>query len=448
MTKRYLEVSPDAGQKQEVGYEAWLRAEGIPFVDADAAAAYRERVTLFTDALQLKRRPDRIPVCPSPGFFPNEYAGITMFEAMYDYQALSRAVEKYHDDFKPDAYNAASTVVPGKMLDILDLKIYQWPGHGVGLEREYQYVEGEYMKAQEYQDLIDDPTAFFLNVYFPRIFGALTPLSTLPLFPPVNEIPLVPPMVFPFAAEGMKASLKALELAGEEALRWRGALKEMGLRIMAKGYPSFGGGITKAPFDVIGDSLRGTRGVMIDMFRHPEELKEACERITPIMVKYAVAGCRASGHFMPYIPLHKGADGFMSKEQFRTFYWPTLRKLIIGLVNEGLVPKLFAEGSYNDRLEEICDVPKGKVLWWFDRTDMIKAKQTVGQVACLCGNVPLDLLCTGTPDDVRAYCRELIAVAGAGGGFIFSSGAGMQGSRPANVKAMMEAAREYGVYRK
>ena len=62
--------------------------------------------------------------------------------------------------------------------------------------------------------------------------------------------------------------------------------------------------------------------------------------------------------------------------------------------------------------------------------------------------MPLDLLCTGTPDDVRAYCRELIAVAGEGGGFIFSSGAGMQGSKTANVRAMMEAAREYGVYRK
>ena len=82
------------------------------------------------------------------------------------------------------------------------------------------------------------------------------------------------------------------------------------------------------------------------------------------------------------------------------------------------------------------------------KTDMKRAKQTVGQVACLAGNVPLDLLCTGTPDDVRVYCRELIEAAGEGGGFILSSGAGLQGSKVANVKAMMEAAKEYGVYRK
>jgi hypothetical protein len=448
MKKRFLEVSADAEQKQEARFAAWLKAEGIPFVDSGAAAAYRERVTLLKDALQLERIPDRIPVCPSPGFFPNEYAGITMYDAMYDYHALGRACEKYHDDFRPDAYSAPTTVVPGKVLDILDLKLYQWPGHGVGLEREYQYVEGEYMKTHEYQDLIDDPSAFFLNVYFPRVFGSLKPLETLPLFPQVNEIPLVPSFAIPFAAESMKSSLEALGRAGEEALRWRAALWEMGRKIMGKGYPSFAGGFTKAPFDVIGDSLRGTRSVMLDMFRCPDELKEACERLTPIMVKCGAAACRATGHIMPFIPLHKGADGFMSRNQFRTFYWPTLRKLIIGLINEGLVPQLFAEGAYNDRLEEICDIPKGKALWWFDRTDMKRAKQTVGQVACLAGNVPLDLLCTGTPHDVRAYCRELIDVAGAGGGFILSSGAGLQGSKAANVKAMMESAKEYGIYKK
>ncbi|MEW6669568.1 MAG: uroporphyrinogen decarboxylase family protein [Thermodesulfobacteriota bacterium] len=448
MKERFVEVSAEAENKQEARFAAWLKAEGVPFADTAAAAAYRERVGLLKDALQLKRVPDRIPVCPSAGFFPNEYAGITMYDAMYDYGALGRAWEKYHDDFRPDAYNGPTTVVPGKVLDILDLKLYRWPGHGVSREREYQYVEGEYMKAQEYQDLIDDPTAFFLNLYFPRIFGSLKPLETLPLFPQVNEIPLVPPFVIPFAAEGMKAALESLGRAGEEALRWRGALREMGGRIMGKGYPAFAGGMTKAPFDVIGDSLRGTKGVMLDMFRCPDELKAACERLTPIMVKCGVAACRATGHIMPFIPLHKGADGFMSRDQFRAFYWPTLRKLIIGLVNEGLVPQLFAEGAYNDRLEDICDIPRGKALWWFDRTDMKKAKQTVGQVACIAGNVPLDLLCTGTPDDVRTYCRELIDVAAARGGFILSSGAGLQGSKVANVKAMMESAREFGVYGK
>lgn len=445
MKERFLEVSPEAEKKQEERFNIWLKGEGIPFEHADAKAAYRERVTLMKDAIQLCQRPARIPVCPSAGFFPMQYAGITVYDAMYDYQALGKAWEIYHQDFEPDAYNGPTTIVPGRVLDILDLKLYRWPGHGVSREREYQYVEDEYMKAEEYQDLIDDPTAFFISVYFPRIFGALKAFTTFPLLPPINEIPLVPPMVMPFGTEDVKVAFERLAQAGEEALRWRAAVREIGGRIMGKGFPAFSGGFTKAPFDVIGDSLRGTKGVMLDMFRHPDELKEACERLIPSMVKCAVGACSATGHIMPFIPLHKGADGFMSQEQFRTFYWPSLRKLIIGLINEGLVPQLFAEGAYNDRLEVISDIPKGKVVWWFDRTDMKRAKETVGKVACLAGNVPLDLLCTGTPDEVKTYCGELIDVAGPDGGFILSTGAGIQGSKKENVKAMMEFSKEHGI---
>jgi hypothetical protein len=251
MKERFVEVSGDAEKKQEERFHTWLSGGGIPFADANAEAAYRDRVTLMKDAIQLRSRPKRIPVCPSAGFFPMQYAGITMYDAMYDYQALAKAWDIYHQGFEPDAYNSPTTIVPGKVLDILDLKLYQWPGHGVSREREYQYVEDEYMKAEEYQDLIDDPTAFFLNVYFPRIFGSLKPLASFPLLPPVNEIPLVPPAVMPFGAESMKAALASLSEAGEEALRWRGAVREIGLRIMGKGYPAFSGGFTKAPFDVI-----------------------------------------------------------------------------------------------------------------------------------------------------------------------------------------------------
>ena len=442
MKPRFVEVSKDAEAKQEERFAVWSAGEGIPFVDKAAESAYRERVGLLKDALQLRKKPSRVPVCPSWGFFPMEYAKVTNLDAMYDYGALGTAWEIFHRDFEPDAYNAPSTIVPGKVLDILDVKLYQWPGHGVAKEREYQFVEGEYMKRGEYQDLIDDPSGFFLNIYFPRIFGSLKSFETFPLLPPVNEIPMFAPMAMPFAAEGMKGAINALTRAGEEGLRWRAAVRDIGFRIMGKGFPAFSGGMTKAPFDVIGDSLRGTKGILLDMFRCPDELKEACDRLTPLMVKCAVAVCKATGHIMPFIPLHKGADGFMSEEQFKTFYWPSLRKLAIGLINEGLVPQLFAEGAYNERLDIISDLPKGKALWWFDRTDMKRAKEKVGRTSCIAGNVPLDLLCTGTPEQVTAYCRELMEIASSDGGFIFSSGAGMQGSRPENVRAMMNAAKQ------
>jgi hypothetical protein len=43
-----------------------------------------------------------------------------------------------------------------------------------------------------------------------------------------------------------------------------------------------------------------------------------------------VSASKASGNPGVFIPLHRGAHGFMSLKQFETFYWPSLKKLILG----------------------------------------------------------------------------------------------------------------------
>jgi hypothetical protein len=447
MRERWIQPSPDAAGKRAELIESWHAAAGVEFASAEAKQTYQERVALMADAIEMKKVPARVAVCPSAGHFPLDYAGVSWREAMYDYDRLAYAWEKYYDDFCPDSYVGPATVVPGRAVETVGFNLYKWAGHGLADHQEYQFVEKEYVKAEEYQDLIDDPTGFFLSVYFPRVFDNLHALDKMPLLPPVHEMLMVPPALAPFAGEDVHTALELMADAGEESVRWFTALGSVGARIMGRGFPAGGGGVSKAPFDVIGDSLRGTRGVLLDMRRHPDELLEACERLVPFMVKYGVSSCRATGHLVVFMPLHKGADGFMSDQQFRTFYWPSLRKVIIGLVDAGLVPQLFAEGSYNQRLEVISDLPKGTTVWWFDRTDMTRAKQTVGRVACLTGNVPLDVLCAGTPDDVKEYCRKLIDTAGKDGGFILATGAGIQGSKPANVKARIDFSKGYGVYR-
>ena len=447
MKKRWTEVEAGAKEKQEQQFATWLSGRTVPFEDSKAEQAYKERIGLLKDAIQLRRPPSRVPICPSPGFFPIGYAGSTPYEAMYDYDALVRIWKKYCNDFAPDAYNAPATIVPGKVLDLLDFTLYKWPGHGVPKEWPYQFVEKEHMKAEEYQDLIDDPSGYFLRGFFPRISGALKPFEKVPLFPLVHEILAVPPALFPFGTPELQKALQDVMEAASEASRWVKKVRSLNESIMGKGYPTYSGGFSKAPFDAVGDTLRGTTGVMMDMYRHPDELLEACERLTPFMVKAGVAAGKANNHSLIFIPLHKGGDGFMSDKQFRTFYWPTLRKVILGLVNEGLVPLLFAEGGYNSRLEVISDLPKGMTVWWFDRTDMVRAKETVGKVACIAGNVSLSLLCTGTEGEVRDYCKRLIDTAGKDGGFILSTGAGMEGAKPENVRAMIDFAKEYGVYK-
>ena len=137
----------------------------------------------------------------------------------------------------------------------------------------------------------------------------------------------------------------------------------------------------------------------------------------------------------------------MSEEQYKEFYWPSFRKVIMGLIEEGVVPMLFAEGKYNNRLEIIKDLPRSGVVWYFDQTDMFKAKEILGDTACLMGNVPTSLLCTGSPRDVKEYCRKLIEIVGKGGGFILAGGAMIDKGKLENLHAMTDAVFEYGVYK-
>jgi uroporphyrinogen-III decarboxylase len=183
------------------------------------------------------------------------------------------------------------------------------------------------------------------------------------------------------------------------------------------------------------------------MFRQPENLQEAMEILTQMNIDCGLQMANASGIPMVFFALHKGDDTFMSDKQYEEFYWPTFRKVIMGLIDEGCVPYLFAEGRYTNRLKTIKDLPRGKVVWYFDQTDMLKAKELLGDVACIAGNVPASLLRTGTPRAVKEYCRKLIEVCGEGGGFILTGGASIDKGDSDNLRAMMESAEEDGVYK-
>jgi len=87
------------------------------------------------------------------------------------------------------------------------------------------------------------------------------------------------------------------------------------------------------------------------------------EVLTPLMIQMGINSAQATGNPLIFIPLHKGADGFLSDDQFRKFYWPTLREVILGLIEGGCIPLPAAEGGYSSRLEVVKDLPRGKTVW-------------------------------------------------------------------------------------
>jgi len=451
MEKKWEEMSAD--EKQEGLFQRWLspkdpEGNDLTFQSPEAEKLYKERATRIKDAIQLKKLPDRVPVFTIPSLFPALYAGFTPRDVMYDYDKCYTAWKKYFLDFEPDAHGGCVAPGPGKLFDILDYKLYSWPGHGVSPEHSYQCLESEYMSADEYDALIQDQSYFLSNTYPQRIFGALEPFKMLPNLTGMAEMYGAAIPFIPYGLPPVQEAYKALLEAGAEALKWAGKIL-VGFETEMKqlGFPPYQGGATKAPFDMIGDTLRGTKGIMLDMYRQPDKLLQALDAITPMMIQMGAGAAQMNGNPLIFIPLHKGADGFLSDEQFKKFYWPSFRKVIMGLIAEGVVPFCWAEGGYNTRLEVIRDLPKGKTAWLFDLSDMAKAKEILGDVACISGNMPLSLLQLGTTQDVKDYCKKLIDTAGKGGGFIMANGAFFDDVKPENLKAMIDFTKEYGVYK-
>ena len=450
MEKKWEEMSAD--EKQEAQFQKLLapkdpEGNDLQFQSPEADANYKASINRIKDAVQLKKTPDRVPVTILPSMFPYINAGMTVEEAMYDYDKCTAAFKKFMLEFKPDMNIGASAPGPGKFYEILDYKLYAWPGHGVAPEHSYQCNEGEYMTAGEYDLLITDPSFYFRNFYLPRVFGALEGFTMLPPLTSILEMYGVAFNFIPYALPPVQGTFKALFEAGAEALKWAMAMGGSDVELKSLGFPNILGGFTKAPFDVIGDTLRGTRGIMVDMYRQPDKLLKAMEALVPIMIGMGIGASQQTGNPQIFMPLHKGADGFLSDEQFKKFYWPTFKAVILGLIEGGCIPFPALEGHWASRLEIIQDVPKGKTMWMVDQTDMAKAKETLGKNACLIGNVPSSTLKLGTPDEVKDYCRKLIDTVGKGGGFIMGNGAFFDEAKPENVKAMVDFTREYGIYK-
>ena len=428
--------------------ENWCSGEGIDFINEEAEAAYKRRAGRIADVIQLKT-PDRVPVVPSFGMFPFLDNGLTSEEAVFDYEKADRAAMKTLEELKPDMFLGSGYAFPAPLFEALGYRQLKWPGREIPPHYVYQFVEDEYIKAEEFYDhFLDDPSDFMIRSYLPRVCKQLEPLKRIRPF--AESFGYYLTMCGSYAYFGIpevQEALKALMKAGEESLKWVTILNKQAERILSSGFPLYEGGESAAPYDLVGDWFRGTVGVMTDMYRCPDKLLAVMEKLVPISIKMGLDLARDTGHPIIGFMLHKGADGFMSPEQFETFYWPPLKKIAMGLIKEGFVPMLFCEGDYTSRLETIADMPAGKCIYMFENVDWARAKEVLGKTGCIRGGVPPSLLFSGTVQQVKDQIKWIVDVVGKGGGLIVDCGIWFDEARHENVKAMVEFTKEYGVYR-
>jgi hypothetical protein len=412
------------------------------------AALFHEKEKRVYDAMQLKV-PDRVPVVLwDVPLLACKYGGLPYSAAYYDAIAWKAAFKKMFADIMPDGWAVANRE-SGVALEATGTRFTRWPGGNLPPNIANQVVEQEFMKEDEYDQFLADPSDFIVRVWLPRVYSSLEPLAKLP--PLMNLGSSLAMVSTIFASEEFVNLAQAMKRAGEASQKWGFEVGHMDEEMASLGFPeiplSLGG--VQPPFSYFSNNFRTFQGVVMDMFRQPKKLKAALSRIMEYRIATAVPAVKKNEKLAigSSAEPHRVSDEFMSPKQFEEFVWPYWKRSIEATLNLGYdIVWMFFEGRRDKQLEYFADFPKGRLLIFIESTDIFRAKEILGDRVCLMGNVPLSLLQVGSPQDVEEYCKKLIKVCGKGGGFILANGGGIFDAKPENMKAMVDSVEKYGWY--
>lgn len=406
-------------------------------------AILAERTKRVKDAIQLKE-PDRVPFVPTLGNVVALEYGISIKESMLDQRNVISALDDMLEDMKPD-YFYTPDFFPKKALDTLQPININYPGKKpeYGDNFTYQVVDHTFMEDDEYGEFLRDPSAYLIHKVLAKKFKALNGLEML------NPYSLCGSTVMGFAslsAPPVVQALEAMVTSGKAVSDYIQTSVEVMMHVIKKGYPVWGSVVVSSPFDDFADNIRGLINTMMDLKTDPALLAEAVDRYSNVSIPAAVNLAKMSHVDNVFIPLHVGIDEFMSPDDYNNYYWPPLRKLLLALIDADITPFLFCEGNYFTRLETLKEVPKGKVIYFFEKQDMGTAKKILGGTSCIAGNFDTNLLMYGTKLQIEEETKHLLDICAPGGGYFMSNNISLDNCKRENLVAWYEAVEKYGKY--
>jgi len=390
---------------------------------------YQERLTRYLTALR-NEKPDKIPIRPFVAEFTAKYAGMTCQQVAHDYNLAFEAAVKCAKEFDWDAIVPSMVYVWTGLAQAAGLRYYGIPGIGIPHTTGFNFIEPPedqaFMHADEYDALIDDPTGFLYNVWLPRVSTEVAHIGEPATYR--NNLALV---------KSSMAMMVYFYAFGPQIQRLRDEC----------GTVSAIAGIFKAPFDIIGDKLRGYIGLTMDMAIQPDKVLKACEALMPHLTHVGLTTADPAKQVPIGFWMHRGCVPFVSPKQFQSHYWPTLKPCIEEFWKHGNQTLFYAEGKWDHHLDDFAMLPERSILFHVDQGDIFLAHKKLHHKFALSGGIPNVLLSYGKPDEVRAHCKKVIDGVAKDGGYIMDAGAIMQDDTSIeNLRTLTDFTREYGVY--
>jgi len=391
------------------------------FKSTAAERRFREKEERIKTAVALGV-PDRVPVITNGmTLYPAYYSGVSFADFIMDRRKCREAFLKFaRENTEFDAIFPAHMNNHGKLVALSQLDILKLPGVHIEEDVCFQFVEKERLKEEEYPQFIEEKYDFFRRVIMPRM---------TPLYHPRRGWDKR--VLLKMAAELMSFGLFYNRLLNVVEYEY--------------GVPVYTAAMTFEPYDLTALLFRGLTGISADLFRRPEMVEQVTDMLVPVCVKALENMALATGLRGAVILCERSFS--LSPKQFSRFSMPTLRRVVDAVIARGMVPLITLEGDCTHLFEFMLEFPPGKCVCNVDTGDIFEAKKILAGHMCVAGNVPMNLMVAGTPDDIRAYCKRLMEEVAPGGGFILSGALGIpDNARYENVRAMVDYVLENGVY--
>lgn len=390
---------------------------------------YRERLKRYVTAC-YNEQPDRIPLRIFSEEFSAKYAGYSNFEAAINHEIQFEVNRKFATDFGCDAIQTNSIVNWAGMMKSLGWKGIKFPGIELPIDTCTQWTEPmtekeAFLKEDEFDVLINDPTAFMLNVWLPRFTSHVNPPGK------------------PVTFEHNMSFINGITAYNQFFNEWGNAH----VRLINSGVVPAVGSVLKAPLDILGDKLRGYMNLVTDLLVRRDKVIEACHALMPHLLHGVLKNADPDKNIPSIIWMHRGCIPFISYEDFNEIYWPTLKPIIEELWANGHQIVLYAEGDWTAHLEAFAELPEKSIIFHVDKTDLLKAHEILGKKFCISGGIPNGLLANNNSSEVRGYCKKVIDSVARDGGYIMDASALiMDDAKTENVKEMIDFTLNYGGY--
>jgi hypothetical protein len=355
---------------------------------------------------------DRVPVGPLLDHFAATYCGITKADFMWNRGRRIEAILKTMRELGPwDITFMAETVIPA-LLAGAPARV-RWPGKDLPADEIHQFEEFELLTPDDYGLLVKTGLSRFLQNVTRRLHPEITFLKGL----------------------GMGLGLVYEINKHARMVRAAGAEPAVGFIIPGPLFEFFSLGRSMIPMS-------------LDLFDRPEMIKAAGKVWAKAMTSLALRFTKLVGIPRVFIGLSRSSPSLISPQHFEEFILPELDYMVNTLIDAGRTPLFHMDTDWSRCIHYFRRFPAKKCIMELDgSTDIFKAREIMAGHTCIMGDVPAYLLAFKPKDEVMAYCKRLIEEVGRDGGFILSSGCSIPANaRAENVKALIEAAEEWGRY--